>query len=120
MESLENRLININCLRKNAIQGVSGDSSDSVVREGSDNLVRQMPTAELIKVKKPCSSALTQPLTDSSDVACVSSVPGVTNMSGAGLELVPAKKKMRIRECSDLRHWWDEESAPREESFECA
>ena len=107
MKMRENRVIHINCLRKNGIHNTFGDSSDSVDKERSDKSVKQMPTIELIKPIKS-QAELDQPAAVSSEPAC-----------GVSLELMPAKKKIRIRECSDLRHWWDDE-AVQEESFECA
>ena len=107
MEMREKSGIYINCLRKNGLVGSECDPSDSVVNDDCIESRKTMATCELIK---PISSTELE-----SAIA-----PETSALSGTiNLELVPVKKKIRIRECADLRHWWDEEAAPTD-SEECA
>ena len=108
MKTHQNRVVHINCLRNNGIHNTFDDSSDSVDKDRSRKPFTPMPTIELIKPIKCSQAELEQPASDTSELAC-----------SASLELMPVKKKIRIRECADLRHWRDEE-AVEEESVECA
>ncbi len=109
MKTRENRVVHINCLRNNGIHTTFAGSSDSVGKDRSDDSIKQMPTIELIKpIKCPQAELEQTAVADTDELACTTS-----------LELLPVKKKIRIRECADLRHWWDEEEN-QEESVECA
>jgi hypothetical protein len=108
MEMREKSVVYINCLRKNGLVATECDPSDSVVNDDCDESRKTMATCELIKpIKSPTES-------DSAMAPETSALSGTVN-----LELIPAKKKIRIRECGDLRHWWDEEAVATD-SEECA
>jgi hypothetical protein len=108
MQPLEENVVQINCLRKNANGSQFASSSDSVCIETLTSM-NQMATAELIKISKPEQSRGAQTVVvDAAALPCFDE-----------LEIRPLKK-IRIRECGDLRHWWDEEKVMADESIECA
>jgi hypothetical protein len=108
MQPIEENVARINCLRKNANGSQFAHSSDSVCIE-TLTLMNQMATAELIKLSKPEQvRGAHAVLVDAAALPCVDE-----------LEIRPLKK-IRIRECGDLRHWWDEEKVMDDESVECA
>jgi hypothetical protein len=108
MQPLEENVVQINCLRKNANGSHFANSSDSVCIETLTS-INQMATAQLIKISKPEHARGAQTVVvDAAALPCVDE-----------LEIRPLKK-IRIRECGDLRHWWDEEKLMNDESTECA
>lgn len=107
MEMREKTVVYINCLRKNGLVGTQCDPSDSVVNDDCDESRKTMATVELIK-----------PIKSQTELEGVAA-PEASSACGVNLELIPVKKKIRIRECADLRHWWDEETVPTD-SEECA